>query len=221
AEEARQEAERQQETLKGQLLQAQRLESVGRLAGGVAHDFNNLLTAIIGYAEFLLGELNPYDPRRGDVEEIKKAADRATALTRQLLAFSRKQVLQPEVLNLNAVITNLEKMLHRLIGEDIELTTILDPRLGRVKADPGQIEQVIMNLAVNARDAMPQGGKLTIETGNVFLDEDYARHHVEVQPGPYVLLAVSDTGTGMDEEALSHLFEPFFTTKETGKGTGL
>jgi PAS domain S-box-containing protein len=204
-----------------QLVQTQKMEAVGRLAGGVAHDFNNILTAITGYAELLLLTLGDLDPRHKDIEEIKKASGRASGLTRQLLAFSRKQVLQPRVLNLNAVVANMEKMLRRLIREDIELATVLDPALGRVKADPGQIEQVIMNLAVNARDAMPQGGKLTIETMNVYLDEDYARQHVDVQPGPYVMLAVSDTGVGMDEETLSHLFEPFFTTKEKGAGTGL
>jgi len=209
------------ERTQDQLVQAQKMEAIGRLAGGVAHDFNNLLTAIIGYSEFLLASFDHGDPRRKDVEEIKKAADRAAALTRQLLAFSRKQVLQLQVLDLNAIISNMEKMLRRLIGEDIELVTVLDPALGRVKADPGQIEQVLMNLAVNARDAMPQGGKLTIETMNAYLDEDYARRHVDVQPGPHVMLAVSDTGVGMDAGTQAHLFEPFFTTKQVGQGTGL
>jgi len=209
------------ERTQDQLVQAQKMEAIGRLAGGVAHDFNNLLTAIIGYSEFLLASFDHGDPRRKDVEEIKKAADQAAALTRQLLAFSRKQVLQLQVLDLNAIISNMEKMLRRLIGEDIELVTVLDPALGRVKADPGQIEQVLMNLAVNARDAMPQGGKLTIETMNAYLDEDYARRHVDVQPGPYVMLAVSDTGVGMDAGTQAHLFEPFFTTKQVGQGTGL
>ena len=207
--------------LEEQLLQARKMEAVGMLAGGVAHDFNNILTAIIGYSELLLREINPYDPRHSDVKEIKKAADRAAALTAQLLAFSRRQILQPTVLDLNATVANMGKMLRRLIREDIDLLTVLDPALGRVKADPAQIEQVIVNLAVNARDAMPQGGKLTIETANVVLDEDYARRHAEVQPGAYVMLAVSDTGVGMDAETLSHIFEPFFTTKEVGKGTGM
>jgi PAS domain S-box-containing protein len=207
--------------LEKQLRKAQELEAIGRLSGGVAHDFNNILTAITGYSSFLLRKLDPDDPKRSDVDEIKQAADRAAALTQQLLAFSRKQVLQLQVLNLNSIVANTEKMLQRLIGEDIDLATLLDPNLGRVKADPGRIEQVIMNLAVNARDAMPQGGKLTIEATNAVLDEAYALRHVDVKPGRYVMLAVSDTGVGMDEEIQSHLFEPFFTTKEDGKGTGL
>ncbi|MDY7041804.1 MAG: GAF domain-containing protein, partial [Chloroflexota bacterium] len=207
--------------LEEQLRQAQKMEAVGRLAGGVAHDFNNLLTAIIGYSDLLQRGLNPYDPRRNDVLEIKKAADRAAGLVRQLLAFSRKQMLQPKVLDLNATIVNMKKMLHRLIREDIELLTILDPDLGSVKADPGQIEQVIVNLVINASDAMPQGGKLTVETMNVYLDEEYDHPTVSVQPGPYAMIVVSDTGVGMDEDTQSHLFEPFFTTKEMGKGTGL
>jgi PAS domain S-box-containing protein len=207
--------------LEDQFRQAQKLEAVGRLAGGVAHDFNNMLGAIIGYADLILPVLEERDPLRSDIEHIKNAADRAAGLTRQLLAFSRKQALEPRVLGLNDVIVNLEKMLHRLIGEDIELRTALAEDLGRVKADPGQVDQVIMNLAVNARDAMPEGGMLTIETANVELDEEYARSHVGVKSGPYVMLAVSDTGCGMDEATRSRIFEPFFTTKEVGKGTGL
>jgi two-component system cell cycle sensor histidine kinase/response regulator CckA len=204
-----------------QLRQWQRVEAIGRLAGGVAHDFNNLLMTIKGCSELLLGGLDPRDLRREEVEEIRKAAERATALTRQLLAFGRRQVLQPQVLDLNEVVANMDRMLQRLIGEDIQLFTVLDPQLWPVKVDPGQIEQVIMNLAVNARDAMRGGGKLTIETANVILDEDYARRHVSVKPGPCVMLAVTDNGCGMDKETQSHLFEPFFTTKETGEGTGL
>ncbi len=207
--------------LEEQLLQAQKMETIGRLAGGIAHDFNNLLTAIIGYSSILLRHCSQDHPLRAEIEEIEKAGQRAAALTSQLLSFSRKQVLQPRVVDLNSVVTNLERMLRRLIGEDVELVTVLKPELGRVRVDPGQIEQVIMNLAVNARDAMPAGGKLTIETDNVELDEHYAREHVSVRPGPYVMLAVSDTGCGMDKETQAHIFEPFFTTKERGKGTGL
>ena len=204
-----------------QLRQTQKMEAVGRLAGGVAHDFNNLLMVMRGYGELMFNRLDANDPLRRNAEEIQKAAERATALTQQLLAFSRKQVLQPKVLDLNAVVTDVEKMLRRLIGEDIKLAAVLDLALGWVKADPGQIEQIILNLAVNARDAMPQGGRLTLKTANVTLDQAYVRQHVGATPGPYVLLAVSDSGVGMDAETQSHIFEPFFTTKGVDKGTGL
>jgi len=207
--------------LEARLHQSQKLEAVGQLAGGIAHDFNNLLTAIIGYSQLSLLRLPPDNPLRPNLEEIKKAADRAASLTRQLLAFSRKQVMQPRVFDLNVVIADLERMLGRMIAENIELRTRLQTKLGNVRADPGQIEQVIVNLAVNARDAMPFGGKLTIETANIYLDETYAQQHLAVTPGPYVLLAVSDTGMGMDAETQQHIFEPFFTTKEVGKGSGL
>ena len=207
--------------LQEQLQQTQKVEAIGRLAGGVAHDFNNMLSIILGYGENLLNQLHHGDPLREDVEEIVDAGKRSAMLTHQLLAFSRKQTLQPEVLDLNDVVRNLGKMLHRLIGEDIELKTHISSDLARVMADPGQIEQVIMNLAVNARDAMPTGGKLIIETANVALDEAYARHHVNVKPGKYVLLAVTDTGCGIEKDVLSQVFDPFFTTKEKGKGTGM
>jgi len=207
--------------LEQQLIQAQKMEAVGRLAGGVAHDFNNLLTIINGYAQLLIEPISPQDPRRGHLKEILMAGERAASLTRQLLAFSRRQVLEPRVLNLNSVLADVAKMLRRLIGEDVELVSTLKPDLGRVKVDPGQIEQVIMNLAVNARDAMPQGGKLFIETSNVEIDANYARRHSPMMPGKYVMVAVSDTGCGMDLETQAHAFEPFFTTKEKGHGTGL
>jgi signal transduction histidine kinase len=204
-----------------QLRQAQKMEAVGKLAGGVAHDFNNLLTVINGQTDLSLRRLSQDDPMYRKLEAIKGAGEQAASLTRQLLAFSRKQVLQPKVLDLNKVIFETNKILQRLIGEDIDLLIGLGPELGKVKADPGQIEQVLMNLAVNARDAMPQGGKLTIETDNVLIDEQYASHHFSVRPGRYVVLAVSDTGCGMDEATQSSIFDPFFTTKEVGKGTGL
>jgi PAS domain S-box-containing protein len=204
-----------------QLHQSQKMEAIGKLAGGVAHDFNNLLTVILGYGEIVLGQLRPDDPLRADIDEIHRAGRRAAELTHQLLAFGRKQIFAPRVLDLNDVVKGLDRMLRRLIGEDVEITTALDSDAGRVRTDPAQVEQVIVNLAVNARDAMPKGGKLTLETGNVELGEDYARSRVGVAPGPYVMLAVSDTGHGMNAETLSHLFEPFFTTKEKGKGTGL
>jgi two-component system cell cycle sensor histidine kinase/response regulator CckA len=207
--------------LEAQLRQAQKLEAVGRLAGGVAHDFSNLLTVIGGYSDLLLSDLDPGNPLHRHAAAINHAAARGTALTRQLLVFSRRQVLQRTVLDLNAVVTETGKMLQRLIGEDIALVTTLDPALGRVNADPGRLEQVILNLAVNARDAMPQGGRLTLETANVELGEAEAHRQVGVIPGRYVRLAVRDTGIGMDAATQSHLFEPFFTTKEPGKGTGL
>ena len=207
--------------LEEQLRQSQKLEAIGQLAGGIAHDFNNLLTAINGYSDLTIKRLESEDPLRRNVEEIRKAGLRAASLTRQLLAFSRKQVLQPQVLEINSLITDASRMLRRLVGEHIEFITLVRPEAGRINADPGQIEQVIMNLVVNARDAMPHGGKLIIETDNQYLDDEYATHHVGVKPGQYVSLAVSDTGTGMDDETQARIFVPFFTTKELGKGTGL
>ena len=206
--------------LEQQLRQSQKMEAVGRLAGGIAHDFNNLLMVISGYSEFLLDRLGPDPALRAPAQEIASAAGRATSLTRQLLAFSRKQMLAPKILDLNGVVTENLKMLTRVIGEDIDLVMIPAAGLGTVRADAGQIEQVIMNLAVNARDAMPSGGKLTIETSNLSLDEEHARFHPPLIPGKYVMLAISDTGAGMDSETQSRIFEPFFTTKGT-KGTGL
>lgn len=207
--------------LEQQLRQAVKMEAVGTLAGGVAHDFNNHMMAVIGYSELILQRIEAGSALQRDVQQIRKAGERAASLTKQLLSFSRRQVVQPKVLDLNAVMADMEKMLRRLIGEDIDLVSIPCPELGRVLADPDLIGQVIMNLAINARDAMPDGGKLTIETANVCLDEAYTRQHHGVEPGSFVLLALSDTGAGMDEATLSRIFEPFFTTKPRGKGTGL
>jgi two-component system cell cycle sensor histidine kinase/response regulator CckA len=214
-------AEKDVKFLEDQLRQSQKLESIGRLAGGVAHDFNNLLTIIKGNSQLSLMDLKEEDPLRENLEEVVRASDRASDLIRQLLAFSRRQILEMRVLDLNTVLRDMDKMLHRLIGEDIELITLLADDLGRVKTDPGWVEQIIMNLAVNARDAMPSVGKLTIETANVELDEAYARNHIAVTPGRYVMLSMSDTGVGMTPEVRQQVFEPFFTTKEKGKGTGL
>jgi len=214
--------------LEAQLLQAQKLESIGRLAGGIAHDFNNMLFAIRGYAELLAEDLAPdrrasldVDAAARSVQAIEGAADRAATLTHQLLAFSRQQVVSPRVLDVNASIQTIEPMLRRLIGERVRLLLGLHPDVGHLKADPGQMDQILVNLVVNARDAMPDGGTVTIETGNVVFDEPYAVEHFEVTPGAYVMLAVGDTGTGMDRATREHIFEPFFTTKDVGRGTGL
>jgi two-component system, cell cycle sensor histidine kinase and response regulator CckA len=211
----------QYKQLEAQFLQAQKMEAIGVLAGGVAHDFNNLLNVINGYSELVLDDLAEDDPIRKDLEQIRNAGKRAADLTSQLLAFGRKQILQPEILNINNVIVQMSTMLRRLIGEDIEFDSIADPNLRLVNADPGQIQQIIMNLAVNARDAMPTGGKLTIETSNIDLDEDYVQQHPVIKAGPHVMLAITDNGIGMDAATQAHLFEPFFTTKKKGKGTGL
>jgi two-component system, cell cycle sensor histidine kinase and response regulator CckA len=211
----------ERKSLEAQYRQSQKMEAVGQLAAGVAHDFNNLLSIILGYSELLLTRLPTGDPGREPMMQIRNAANRSAGLTRQLLAFGRKQILAPVVLDLNSLMTETEKMLRRLIGEDIELTTILQNGLGRVKADPGQVEQIIMNLVVNARDAMPTGGRLTIETDNTVLSKLQAREHAELPPGPYTRLTVTDTGSGMAEATKARIFEPFFTTKEAGKGTGL
>jgi two-component system, cell cycle sensor histidine kinase and response regulator CckA len=215
---AAEEALRQSEI---QLRQAQKMEAVGRLAGGVAHDFNNVLTAIFGYADLLLDGFAPDDPRRADVTEIKEAANRAAALTYQLLAFSRKQVMQPRRLNLNEVILNIEKLLTKLLGDDRELRIEVDPLIGDVKADPGQIEQALMNLVANARDATPDGGRVSIVTANRDIDASEARALEGLVPGSFVTLTVSDSGHGIPDPVRAHIFEPFFTTKEQGKGTGL
>jgi len=217
----RKQSEEEKVFLQEQLRQSQKMEAIGRLAGGIAHDFNNLLTIIGGYSALSFLELKEEDPLKGNIRAVQKATERAANLTRQLLAFSRRQPMEMKVLDLNATLRDMDKMLRRVIGEDIKLVTHLAEDLGRTKTDPGQIEQVIMNLVVNARDAMPEGGRLTIETANVELDEAYVRGHVGVKPGRYLMLSVSDTGAGMSQEVKERVFEPFFTTKETGKGTGL
>jgi PAS domain S-box-containing protein len=215
---------RSEETLRrmeAQLLQTQKMEAIGKLAGGVAHDFNNLLSVILGISSLLLEGIDQGHAMRADLTEIKESGERAARLTRQLLAFSRRQMLDPRVLDLNDVVVSIDRMLQRVLGEDIALEIVSGARLHRVRVDPGQMEQVILNLVVNARDAMPRGGKLTVETANVELDEAFAREHIGVLPGSHVMLAISDTGVGMDEATQAHAFEPFFTTKSTGKGTGL
>ena len=210
-----------QRILEEQLIQAQKMETVGQLAGGVAHDFNNMLSVILGYTELIMGKIDLHDPMLKELRQIQKAAQRSTDITRQLLAFSRKQVIDPEIVNLNPLVAEMEKMLGRLLGEDIDLSFIPAKNLWDTKIDKGQINQIVVNLGVNARDAMQNGGKLTIETANVIIDEAYCQDHAGFVPGRFVMLVVSDNGTGMDKEILSHIFEPFFTTKDEGKGTGL
>jgi signal transduction histidine kinase len=212
---------RERERTEERLRQSQKMEAIGSLAGGVAHDFNNLLSVILGYTDLVLQELPPDDAARADLLEVRRAGERARELTQQLLAFSRRQMLEPKLLDLNSVLRGMEKMLRRLLGEGIDLSLLTFSRIAKIKADPGQLEQVVMNLAVNAKDAMPNGGKLAIETSNVVLDEGYQHEHPEVIPGAYVLLAMTDSGLGMEPEVKARAFEPFFTTKPTGRGTGL
>jgi len=207
--------------LQNQYIEAQKMEAVGRLAGGIAHDFNNMMTVVIGFSDMLLNKTGKGHPMQKGLQQIKLAGENAAALTGQLLAFSRKQVLQPRIISVNTHIEGLKQMLKRLIGEDIDLETVLSDDTVNVSVDPVQFQQVIMNLVVNARDAMPKGGKVTIETHNIILDDDYARMHEGVPPGNYVLMEISDTGIGMDEETRARIYEPFFTTKAQGKGTGL
>jgi two-component system cell cycle sensor histidine kinase/response regulator CckA len=217
----RKRTEEEMNALQEQFRHSQKMEAIGRLAGGIAHDFNNFLTVIKGYSQLSLHELKEENPLKGNLEEINRASEKAADLTRQLLSFSRSQMMEMKVIDLNTILRNLNKMLHRVIGDDVELINFLADDLGRIKADPGQIEQVIMNLVINAKDAMPSGGKLAIETANVELDETYARSRIGVKPGRYVMLLVSDTGMGMAPEVKKRAFEPFFTTKEKDKGTGL
>jgi two-component system, cell cycle sensor histidine kinase and response regulator CckA len=207
--------------LEEQLRQAQKMEAVGRLAGGIAHDFNNVLSVIISYAELLLADLKPGEPMHDDVKAIRDAGGRAATFARQLLMFSRQQVIVSKVIDLNEVLTGIDNMIRRMVGEDVELVSLPTQPLGAVRADPGSVEQVVMNLVVNAREALPTGGKITVQTANVVFDEAYASSHLGVTAGPHVMLAVSDTGTGIDKSTLARMFEPFFTTKEVGKGTGL
>jgi two-component system cell cycle sensor histidine kinase/response regulator CckA len=211
----------QREKAEERLRQAHKMEAIGKLAGGIAHDFNNMLSVILGYSDMAIGALGEGDPVRSDLEEIRRAADRSRELTRQLLAFSRKQILEPKVLDLNQTLLGMEKMLRRLLGEGVELSLLTHTRVGKIKADPSQLEQVVMNLAVNARDAMPKGGRLTVETSDVELGPEYAREHAEVIPGSYVLLAVTDDGVGIPPSDWARIFDPFFTTKPKGIGTGL